>query len=643
MKLEKALTPLQIASCTIPNRLAITAMVTNYCTVDGMATERYIRYHEERAKGGWGLIITEDYTISRHAGAFTNVAAMWRDEHVESHRELTDRIHKYGTKIFCQLYHAGRQTFSLVNGGVQPVAPSPIACPINREMPRELTVPEIREIAEDFGKAAGRAKRAGFDGVELPGGNGYLISGFMSHYENRRTDEYGGCFLNRMRFVKEIYGSVRAAVGDDFPVTIRFSAEEYEPDGRTLAEARMTAQYFEELGFDAINCSNGVYGSYNPSQISTHHMPHAWTTGNAAELKKVVKIPVLGVNRITDPLMAEQLLQMGICDMVGMSRASLADPELPNKAKAGEFEGIRTCLACLQGCIGSLIVGGACRCLVNPRTGYEHEYTFESAVPKKNVLVIGGGVAGLEAAIAAARRGHSVTLWERRGRLGGQFVAASYPPGKGEYTTYITSLAFEAKKYGVKVELETEATVEAIKAHNADKVILATGAVPKLPDIPGVDRPNVVVAEDVLLGKTPVEGRIVIAGGGETGLETALYLACSERGHISIVTSYGDVGGGGNISKLIQERRLARERGVQTVAHAKLTEICESGVLLEKNGVAVLMPCDWVVIAKGYCSNGALAGELGFLGEKLTVVGDAKKAADALAASSSGFRAGYYA
>ncbi len=643
MNFDYLFTPLRIGNCEIPNRLTVTAMATNLCTEDGLATDRYIKYHEERAKGGWGLIITENYAVNEHAMAFQGIGGMWKDEHIQSHRQLTDRIHQQQTKIFCQIYHAGRQTFSLVNGGVQPVAPSPIACPVNREMPRELTIDEIHELVKDFGAAAYRVKQAGFDGLELHAGNGYLISGFMSFYENRRTDEYGGCFTNRMRFIREIYEEIRDKVGLDFPISVRFSADEHELGGRDLAEARMVAQYLEELGVDMINCSNGTYGSYNLSQVSTYFMPHGWTIQNASELKKAVKIPVLGVNRITDPLMAEQFLSMGYCDLVGMARESLADPWMPKKALEGKFSEIRTCVGCLQGCIGSMIVGQPCRCLVNPEMGHEYEYTFSEATPPKNVLVIGGGVAGMEAAIAAARRGHSVTLWEKSDKLGGQFISAAYPPGKGEYSTYLSCLSGELKKYGITVEMNIAATAEKIKAAKADKVILATGAVPNYPAIPGVDGPNVVFAENVLLGKATVEGRIVVAGGGETGLETALYLAFSERGDISIVTSLNRVANDCDGVKRVQIMKIAAERGIRYITQTYLKEIRESGVVLEKDGTSWTEPCDAVVIAKGYHSNNALAKELDFMGDKLVVVGDALNATNALEASTAGFAAGYYA
>lgn len=351
--LDHLFQPLKIGTCEIPNRCAVTAMVSSLCTEDGLATERYIKYHEEKAKGGYGLIITENYAVNPHAMGYKYVGGMWRDEHIASHRELVNRVHQHGSKIFCQIYHAGRQSKSPVNGGVQPIAVSPIPCPWCLEVPKELTTQEICGIISDFEQAAARAKKAGFDGLEIHAGHGYLIAGFLSFHQNKRTDEYGGCFMNRVRLLREIVQQTRAAVGNDFPIMVRFSAEEHTLSGRSLGESRMIAKLLEEWGVDAINCSNGVYGTYNPSIVSPMHLAPAWAAGNAAEFKKIVKVPVMAVNRITDPLMADMLISLGYCDFVAMSRGSLADPWLPKKAQEGRFCEIRPCVGCLQGCVAS--------------------------------------------------------------------------------------------------------------------------------------------------------------------------------------------------------------------------------------------------------------------------------------------------
>lgn len=642
MKYSKLFEPLTINGCVLPNRFAVTAMVVSLCTEEGYATDRYVKYHEEKAKGGFGLIITEDYIVNRNAGGYLHVAGLYKDDQIEGHKKMTDAVHAHGSKVFCQLYHAGRQASSDVNGGMQPVAPSPIPSPWNREMPRALTVDEIQSIVADFGAAAARAKQAGFDGVEIHAGNGYLIAGFMSFYENKRTDEYGGCFTNRMRFAREVYDAVRAAVGPDYPVTVRFSAMEETASGRTIAESRMIAKLFEEWGFDAINCSNGVYSSMIAGQVASSYSPNAWTIGNAAELKKIVSIPVLGVNRINDPMMADQLIDMGYCDVVGMARGSLADPHLPNKAREGRLDEINYCVGCMQGCTGAALFQLPVRCLVNPGIGREYELTYEPAAQKKRVLVIGGGIAGMQASIAAARRGHDVTLWEKSQELGGQFISAVYPPAKGNYATYVSYLRVQLGKAGVNVEFGKEATADAVRSFGADKVILATGGRPKIPAIPGVDKPQVMYPEEILLGKKNPEGRILILGGGSNGVETAAHLADLERGDITVVARRYTVADHEG-ARQIPLRRFCEDHWVHFLLGHQIVEITDEGVILSHEGEQKLHPCDWVVIAMGYESCNELAAELEDLGDALVVVGDALECHDALNAGEQGLQAGYYA
>ena len=643
MKMENMFTPFKIGSCEIPNRFAVTAMVTNMCDEQGYATEQYIRYHEAKAKGGYGLIITEDYAVSEHAGGYRRVARIYDESMIDGHKRMVDAVHQYGTKIFCQIYHAGHQSNSGVNGGVPIVNASPIACAWNREMPRELTVEEIHQIVKDFGVTARNAKRAGFDGVEIHAGNGYLIAGFLSFFQNKRTDRYGGCFQNRVRILQEIYQEIRSQVGDSYPIQVRFSAEEHTVDGRTMAESRMLAKLLEEWGVDAINCSNGVYGSYNLAQVSTSYMPHAWTAGNAAEIKKLVKIPVMAVNSIDDPLMAESLVRDGFCDFVGMSRCSLADPEMPNKAREGRFDEIRPCVRCVQGCTGFVIKQVPIRCCVNPEMGNEYRYTFADQPEPKKVLVIGGGPGGMEAAIAAARRGHEVTLWEKEMKLGGELLAAMFPPGKGEFAMFLASLIRELEIRKVRVELGKEATAEAVRAFQADKVILATGGLPNMPRIPGIDRKNVVPAREVLLGHTQVEGRILVAGGGEVGVETAMYLADGERGRITIIEMFDAVAAKTDATRVVAMKKFLHDHEVEIMTNTKVLEIGETCMIVEQEGVRKTLPYDAVVVSMGYHPNSRLAAELEDLGEKLTVIGDAKECTNAMEAASMGFEAGYHA
>ena len=643
MQYKNMFTPITINGCTIPNRFTVTAMVSSTCTEEGYATERFLKYLEAKAKGGYGLIITEDYIVNRHAGGYKYVAGLYKDDMIEGHKKVTDAVHKYGAKIFAQIYHAGRQASAMVNGGVQPVACSPMSCPWNRDMARELTIPEIKEIVKDFGITAGNAKKAGFDGVEIHAGNGYLIAGFLSFYENKRTDEYGGCFKNRMRILDEIYAECRAAVGPDFPLTIRFSAEEHTLTGRNIAEGRMVAKHIEELGFDMINCSNGVYGSFNPGQVSSYHQPHAWTINNAKEFKRVTNLPIIGVNSVDDTMMAESLVEDGFCDLVGMSRCSLADPETPNKAKEGREEEIRPCIRCMQGCVTSTYMQIPLRCCVNPEVAREYEFTYDAPEQLKKVLIIGGGPAGLQAAIAAKRRGHDVTLWEKTGELGGQFIAAAYPPGKGDHITYVCYMVNEVKKLGVNVELNKTATPDEIIGFGADKVIIATGGVPRKPEIPGIDLPIVHYPEDILRGREQVEGRIVVVGAGESGVETAMYLADAERGKI-IVTAKRDLicrhaDGTVRNGNMI----FFRERGIEVIYESVVDEIYNDAVVVRtKNGTQVI-PCDAVIMAMGYVANKPYEGLLDELGDKVVYAGDANGTSNAMDAGKEGFEAGYYA
>lgn len=636
---KKLFSPFKINNCEIPNRLVVTAMVVNYCNKDGKATDRYIAYHEAKAKGGWGLIVTEDYAVNEHAMGYQFISGLWNDDQIESHKKLTDTIHKYDSKIFSQIYHAGRQSCSRVNGGMQPVAPSAIPCPWLREVPKELTIPEIEQIVEDFGDCALRAKKAGFDGVEIHGGHGYLIAEFMSPYVNKRTDKYGGCLDNRLRFIKEIYENVRSKVGKEFPVTIRFSADEATQGGRDISETRVLAKLFEEWGFDALHVSSGVYGDHNKGIVSPMYVPHAWTVDFAAEVKKIVKIPVITVNRINDPRMAESILELDKADFIGMGRGSLADPDLPNKAKAGDLTSIRYCIGCLQGCVEALYLGTSVKCLVNPSLGREGEIDYGLVSSPKTVLVAGGGPGGLEAARTAAMKGHHVSLYEKRGFLGGQFCSAAYPPCKGELATYTAWLINELDKLGVRIHLNTELTKELVVQAKPDVVIVATGGTPIVPPIKGIGKPHVKNAEDVLLGLVSTGDRIVVAGGGEVGGETAAHLAMQLR-DVTVVEMMPDILRELDGVNKFNLMKIYDEYKIKINTSTKVVEILDDGVIVENSQGVFTIPADTVVLGLGYKPNNKLAEELKSVHDNVVVIGGALKTSNALLAVREGFDAG---
>lgn len=525
MKLDTLFSPMKIGSCEIPNRLVVPAMVTNYCNLEGTITERYLAYMEEKAKGGWGLLITEDYCVQENRKGYTRIPGLWNDGQIAGNIELTKRIHAHGSKIFCQMYHPGRQVMPQSLFGKQPVAPSATTDPACQSPARGMTKEEIHQLVKDFASAAGRAKKAGFDGIELHCAHGYLLAEFLSPAINKRVDEYGGCFENRVRIVDEIISAMRAQVGPDFPIQARVSSEDFVPGGRTIAETLELCRHLEDVGFDAINCSNGMYASApEEAVIAPMFTPHAFNMDRAEAIRKAVSIPVILSNRVNDPEMADTLIRMGKADFVAMGRGSLTDPHMPEKARCGKFANIRYCIGCLQGCEFPLYTDSEVTCLVNPRVGREYENDMHKVEHPRKVMVVGAGPAGLQAAETAALRGHKVEVFEAQEEIGGQFRSAAYPVGKGELATYVSSLRADLEELGVPIHLATPVTEETIVSFAPDAIVLATGAKPLMPRIPGIE--HALTAEDVLLGHVQLpNGPVVVCGGGEVGAETAQYIA----------------------------------------------------------------------------------------------------------------------
>ena len=643
MKIQQIFTPYAIGNCEIPNRLVVPAMVANMCP-DGEATEQYIRYHEEKAKGGWGLIITEDYRVNEHAAGYPAVAGLWKEEQIPSHRRLTDAVHQHGARIFCQIYHAGRQANRQVNGGMQPVSCSPTPCPWNKEIPRELTVSEIRQLVKDFGVTALNAKKAGFDGVEIHAAHGYLIHEFLSPNCNHRIDEYGGTYDNRMRFLREIFSEIRERVGADYPVIIRFSAQENSEGGRGMCESRQMLRDMEEMGADAIHLSNGMYGVRSSLGIvASFFQHHGWNADFAAEAKRFLKIPVITVGRVSDPCMAEDIIVSGKADFVAMGRASLADPHWPEKAASGRCNDIRQCIGCLQGCTASTYQGVPIYCMVNPELGHEYELDYSKAPAVKKLYIVGAGIAGMEAARGAALRGHQVELFEKRNTVGGQFISASYPPYKGEFSTYTAWLYREMMKHdNIRLHLNTELTAQMVRDGKPDKVILATGATPVIPQVPGIQNDNVVLAEDVLLGRSDTGMNVLVAGGGMVGSETAAYLGMQCKSKVTVIEMRDEIALDMEAGIRDDLKDCLNRCYVDVLTKTSLAGVTAEGALLKQGDTVTLFPCDTVVLAIGTRAFCPLMEELDGICETV-IVGDAVQARQAIQASREGFNAGYYA
>ena len=635
---SEVLSPIRIGQLEIPNRLVVPAMVVNFCNEDGTATERYMAYHEAKAKGGWGLIITEDYAVSPTGKGFPNIPGLWNDDQIESHFKFTQRIHQSGGRIFAQIYHAGRQTSQLLIGS-QSVAPSPLPCPLYQEIPRELTINDIRQIVEQFGDCALRAKKAGFDGIEIHGGHGYLIAQFMSLYSNKRTDDYGGNLQNRMRFPSEIITNIQSKVGKDVPIIFRISGDELVPGGRNIEDTKAIALMLEEAGIDAIHVSAGVYGSFYgiapPAAVS-----HGWITGYAHEVKKVVHVPVITVGRINDPFLAEAIITGGQADLVAMGRASLADPELPNKVAAGHVADINCCIGCLQGCVGRISLYQPATCMVNPTLGKESELQIKPAAVQKKVFIAGGGPAGMEAAMVAAKRGHEVHLFEKTARLGGQFYTAAIPLAKGEIAGFINWQKKQLIDENVSIHLRTELTEDIIKGQKPDVVLIATGSKPISLAVACDPKVNRVNAQDVLEGIVNTGARVAIIGGGMIGSETANHLAHHGK-EVTIVEM---------LPKIAQDvfpstrdfllKDLA-EKNVRIYVNAKVKEIRQDGFVIEKDGCEEnIGSFDTIVLAVGVESCNELTGMLEGKVAQLISIGDAVKTRNALDAIAEGYMAG---
>lgn len=598
---SKLFSSYKLKNIELKNRLVVTAMVTNYCQEDGFLTDRWMRYHEEKAKGGWGMIITEDYCFRPEGKGYNRIPGLFSDDQIELNKVFTDKMHSYGTKIIAQIYHPGRQSCQYVNGGFQPVAPSSIPCPWLKEIPRELTINEIHEYVSQFGDAALRAKKAGFDGVEVHLAHGYLLFEMLSPHVNKRTDEYGGCFKNRFRMIKEIFEDIRNKVGDDFVVGTRLSYQDGYQGGRELYDSLELAMNLEAATADYLNITFGSYGDHNSYDRDVQK--HGFVTHACSEIKKVVNIPVIDTNRITTGGVAEAILEANEADLIGMGRTSLADPFFPNKLKEGHEENIRHCINCNIGCYGSLLAGGTCSCLVNPEVGREIE--MDNFNPKsKRVLIAGGGPGGMEAAYQAIKAGHQVTLYEASDKLGGQLISAAYPPTKGEVSLFTTWLIKQMKDLNVDIRMNTPLTKEIVEQEKADAVIIATGGKAIVPPIPGIDLPHVSTAEDVLLGKVVTGDDVVVCGGGEVGVETATAVAFRCNGKVSIVEMLP------NVFPSLAFRKMMDEYEVARYTSTKVKEIKEDVVIVEKDGKEFSIPAKSVILAFGYKPNNTLADEL---------------------------------
>ena len=596
-------------------------MVRNYATRDGRVTDRYVEHIARIAEGGVGTMILEASFISPEGKGFVNELGIHSDNTIPGLKRLVAAAHAHGVAIGPQLYHAGRQTSQKITG-VQPVAPSPIPDPSSGELPRELSIPEIKRLVAQYAQAAMRAKMAGCDFVEIHGAHGYLITQFLSPFSNQRTDEYGGTAEKRLRFLLDVFETVRKTVGDAFPITVRLSGDEMVPTGLTIKDTVAIAKRLEAAGANAVHISVGNYASYaRGMMIPPMAVDDAPLLPLATEVKQAVQIPVIAVAKIRTPKLAEKIIADNQADFVAIGRTLLADPDWPEKVKAGRLNEINPCIACNQGCITRLFAQQDVWCTVNPEAGREGMFK-KLVTKKKTVVVVGGGPAGLSAAKTAASRGHQVTIYEKNSRLGGQLSAAGAAPHRAGWNELYKSLIQDIKRFDVETHTNREYTPALAKHNPPDAVIIAIGSSPVRPKIPGIGRTNVIVARDLLEGKKKAKGRVVVAGGGCAGAQTAEFLA--EQGHpVTIVEATTNVA----LDAPVDDRALLLGRlkklGVKLETDTKVMAIGSESIHIESPLGAKTIPADTVVLCLGSFANDGLPEELKQFVKNIVVVGDA--------------------
>jgi len=596
-------------------------MATNFANPDGSVNDRQIAYYVKRVKGGVGYVTFEHTGVLKQGRASPNMALLDSDQKVPYLANLIRAVHREGGKIVIQINHAGRQTSSSITSAPI-VAPSAIPCPVRQEMPQALSSEEIQKIIEAFGQAAQRVKEAGADGVEIHMAHGYLLNQFLSPYSNQRRDEYGGSGEKRTRMPLEVLRTVRRIVGSDFPIICRLSADEYVEGGLKLDDSKEIAKALEKNGANALHISACVAAS-----VYLNHPPYYAEEGIfghlAQGIKCVVKIPVITVGRIRSPQLANQILEENKADLVSMGRALIADPELPMKALQGKTEEIIPCISCNR-CILA-IRRGALQCAVNPETGREETFKLQKADHPKKVWVVGGGPAGMKAAEIAARRGHQVTLYEKKENLGGQFLLAAIPPKKQVLKEFVVYLIKQIEKLPVKIVRGKSFDPALLKDEKPGVMIVATGAKPFLPAIEGIQEAKVLMVNEALLSPASLGQKILVIGGGGIGAEVADYLS-DEGKEVTLVEMREGIALDLVVHLQHYLNQRLKEKGVRILTSTQAIRFEKEALWVQDpQGTRKLTGFDSLVVSLGSAPNDELAA---FLKERISevyVVGDASK------------------
>jgi len=663
-ELTRLFEPGNIGKMEVKNRIVMAPAGTGAHGPEGEITDKVIEYYVDRAKGGVGFIIAQSSLILKE-GLMPGRPSMYDDKVIPKLRQLADVVHENGAKIAFQIVHHGKLLTAPRDTAPDPSAIkaiAPSAIPRLRRImdaqtlegaggalwvrdnsaPEEATKEDIKRLIDGFAEAARRIKDAGLDAVEIHGGHGYLISQFLSPLDNIRTDEYGGSVEKRARFACEVIEAVRKKVGPDFPVILRISGSDYMEGGINIHDSARQAPLFVEAGADALHISASQQGSIH-WQYPSFLFPKGPLVSDAEIIKKAVKVPVIAVGKLSDLVFAEEVLRQGKADFIAIARGLFADAELVNKAREGRFEDICPCVYCLN-CFNlrahiNHVMAHGIPCTVNPAKQREREFALTPTTTPKKVMVVGGGLAGMEAARTLAERGHEASLYEASDKLGGQWHTASQQPQKKEdYSPLLAYMERGLNKAKVPVKLNTKVTPELVKQAKPDAVVVATGAVPRTLDVEGADGKNVVQAVDVILGKAKVGTKVMVIGGRYLGMEVADALA-SQGKEVSITTR-SLLGRDMERNLYLELRNRLIEKRVAIFQNCPLMEIRDSGVYVAFNGDLVFLEADTVVLAVGMESQNQLAESLKDVVPEVHSVGDAVTPRDAMDAIHEGAQIG---
>ena len=616
----------KIGSVEIRNRFVMPAMGSGHSTLEGTIGEETLCYYEARAKGGFGLIISEYCAIDPHGLGALNELRIYDDQYIPGFVQLVERVHKHGAKIFLQLHHGGQWSDPKISD-YPCVSASPLVWHIRDQVVHELTTQEVYDMIGRFCDAAVRAKKAGADGVELHGGHGYLIPQFMSARINKRTDEFGGDIFARSLFPRLIIRGIKERCGKDFAVGMRISADETVPGGMTVNEMCAMLKLIEKEGLDAVNVSCGLPSAYKDTgrSIGGFRAPLGLNIDLAERVKRSVHMAVIAVGRLHDPALCDAVIEDGQADFVALGRGSLADPEFPNKTAEGRTDEICPCTGCFSRCLTGPDENGVspgASCAFNPFTGHEFEKVITPAEKARTIVVAGAGVGGLEAAWIMAKRGHKVIVLEKEDRAGGQTYTASIPPCRQRFAIAIKHYVANCRRYGVDIRYNTEATAESILKLDPDAVIVATGAAPVMPDYENDGIP-VVQAVDVILGKVVPGHNCLIIGGGMVGLATADFIIPNMR-QVTIVEAHPDVGE--DPFTKMQYSAVLADPNVKVMTDTRVIRLTSDGAVCETpEGEITLSGYDMVIAAAGFTPVNALAEELEGKVPEIHVIGDARK------------------